>query len=174
MPARPGACQAALCRRESGIRALGIRCGLVHTEIKLTPTGPRIIEVNGRLAGDIGRLMRRASDTDPVRLALELAIGLPVARRPATFRNAVLHYAVVPPVRAVTVRELASAATLRALPGVWSVDRRARVGATLDWRRGTQDLVFMVFAEAATAHDVPEVLKTLNATARGCVGYAPA
>jgi hypothetical protein len=172
LPARWAADVQALAA--SAIRAMGIRSGLVHTEIKLTPIGPRVIEVNGRLAGDIGRLMRRGSDTDPVRLALELAIGLPVQRRPATFRHAVMHYAVVPPMRAVTVRELAPLATFRALPGVWSVDRRARVGATLDWRRGTQDLVFMVFAEAATAHDVPGVLKTLNAAASGCVGYAPA
>lgn len=36
-----------LARRS--VEALGIREGLTHTEIKLTPDGPRLIEVNGRL-----------------------------------------------------------------------------------------------------------------------------
>lgn len=36
----------------NAIRALGVISGIVHAELKLTPLGPRVIEVNGRL-GDI-------------------------------------------------------------------------------------------------------------------------
>jgi hypothetical protein len=42
------------------LTALGVRTGLTHTEIKLTPAGPRIIEVNGRVGGHINELSRRA------------------------------------------------------------------------------------------------------------------
>ncbi|MET8412874.1 ATP-grasp domain-containing protein [Streptomyces sp. NPDC005195] len=34
-------------------RALGIDTGLTHTEIRLTPSGCRLIELNGRLGGDL-------------------------------------------------------------------------------------------------------------------------
>ncbi|NEC86718.1 ATP-grasp domain-containing protein [Streptomyces sp. SID12501] len=34
-------------------RALGVDLGLTHTEIRLTPTGCRLIELNGRLGGDL-------------------------------------------------------------------------------------------------------------------------
>lgn len=34
-------------------RALGCTDGVTHTELKLTPDGPKVIEVNGRLGGDL-------------------------------------------------------------------------------------------------------------------------
>ncbi len=65
--------------------ALGIRRGLVHTEIKLTPEGPRIIEVNGRLGGFLADMYRRALGVDLHELGLRAACGLPVElpERPA-------------------------------------------------------------------------------------------
>ncbi|MEU9119871.1 ATP-grasp domain-containing protein [Streptomyces sp. NPDC048506] len=56
--------------------ALGIRTGLTHTELRLTPTGPRIVEVNGRLGGDfIPLLGTLATGVDPVAAAADLALG---------------------------------------------------------------------------------------------------
>ncbi|GAB2894314.1 hypothetical protein GCM10027074_72670 [Streptomyces deserti] len=57
------------------LMALGVRTGLTHTEIKLTPAGPRIIEVNGRVGGHINELSRRACGVDLVRLAGRQALG---------------------------------------------------------------------------------------------------
>jgi biotin carboxylase len=34
-------------------RVLGVRDGITHTELKLTPRGPAIVEVNARLGGDL-------------------------------------------------------------------------------------------------------------------------
>ncbi|MER5884173.1 ATP-grasp domain-containing protein [Streptomyces sp. NPDC001941] len=34
-------------------RALGVERGITHTEVRLTPAGPRLIELNGRLGGDL-------------------------------------------------------------------------------------------------------------------------
>ena len=34
-------------------RAIGFRYGITHTEVKLTGRGPVIVEINGRLAGDL-------------------------------------------------------------------------------------------------------------------------
>ena len=58
--------------------ALGIRQGLVHTEIKLTPEGPRIIEVNGRLGGFLADMYQRAMGIDLHELGIRAACGLPV------------------------------------------------------------------------------------------------
>ncbi|MFE0376901.1 ATP-grasp domain-containing protein [Streptomyces inhibens] len=56
--------------------ALGIRTGLTHTELRLTPTGPRIVEVNGRLGGDfIPLLGTLATGVDPVAAAADIALG---------------------------------------------------------------------------------------------------
>lgn len=57
------------------LQALGVNRGLTHTEIKITPDGPRVIEVNGRIGGHINMLARYACDVDLVRLAGLLALG---------------------------------------------------------------------------------------------------
>jgi biotin carboxylase len=58
--------------------ALGIADGMTHTELKLTPAGPKIIEVNARLGGDhIPYLGWRASGIDPGLAAAAVACGRP-------------------------------------------------------------------------------------------------
>jgi biotin carboxylase len=58
-------------------RAVGVRDGITHTEIRLTDRGPAIIEINARLGGDlipyIGKL---ATGIDPAFVAVDLATGL--------------------------------------------------------------------------------------------------
>ncbi|WP_144118700.1 ATP-grasp domain-containing protein [Catellatospora sichuanensis] len=58
--------------------ALGFRDGITHTEIKLSSRGPRIIEVNGRLGGDmIPYLGLRATGVDVALAAAAVACGRP-------------------------------------------------------------------------------------------------
>jgi biotin carboxylase len=58
--------------------ALGFTDGVTHTEIMLSPDGPRIIEVNGRLGGDmIPYLGLRASGVDVALAAAAVACGRP-------------------------------------------------------------------------------------------------
>lgn len=56
--------------------ALGFTDGMTHTEIKLSPAGPKIIEVNARLGGDlIPYLGYRATGIDPGLAAAAVACG---------------------------------------------------------------------------------------------------
>lgn len=56
--------------------ALGVTDGMTHTELKLTPAGPKAIEVNGRLGGDlIPYLGLLATGTDPGLAAAAVACG---------------------------------------------------------------------------------------------------
>jgi len=58
--------------------AIGFTDGVTHTEIMLSPDGPRIIEVNGRLGGDmIPYLGLRATGVDLALAAAAVACGQP-------------------------------------------------------------------------------------------------
>jgi biotin carboxylase len=58
------------------LNALGIGHGISHVEVRLTPTGPRIIEINPRLGGDlIPHLVHLATGIDVVAAAADLATG---------------------------------------------------------------------------------------------------
>lgn len=58
-------------------RAIGVRDGSTHTEVKLTGRGPAIIEVNARLGGDlIPYLGKLATGIDPAFVAVDAATGV--------------------------------------------------------------------------------------------------
>ncbi|MEU9200394.1 ATP-grasp domain-containing protein [Streptomyces sp. DT224] len=58
------------------VRALGVTDGVQHVEMRLTTSGPRIIEVNSRIGGDlIGTLVRLATGLDLPRIAADVACG---------------------------------------------------------------------------------------------------
>jgi biotin carboxylase len=68
-------------------RALGVRDGMTHTEVKLTPRGPAIVEVNARLGGDlIPYLGRLATGIDPAHVAVDVATGAPPRLDPTMSR----------------------------------------------------------------------------------------
>jgi biotin carboxylase len=73
-------------------QALGIEHGMTHAELRLTATGPRVIEVNGRLGGDlIPYLGLLATGIDPAAIAASLAMNrrpcyAPTRRRTAAIR----------------------------------------------------------------------------------------
>jgi biotin carboxylase len=58
-------------------QAIEFECGITCTEIKLNERGPVIVEINGRLAGDMAPLMARfATGLEPGAAVVDLALGL--------------------------------------------------------------------------------------------------
>ena len=62
----------------AALHALGVRTGGFHTEIKLTPDGPRVIEVNGRIGGGVPEMLFEASGVSIFNLSMRVALGEPV------------------------------------------------------------------------------------------------
>ncbi|MFJ1931647.1 acetyl-CoA carboxylase biotin carboxylase subunit family protein [Kitasatospora sp. NPDC088160] len=61
---------------EAALDALGVNCGISHVEMRLTTTGPKLIEVNARLGGDlVGHLVRLATGIDLAAAAVDIALG---------------------------------------------------------------------------------------------------
>ncbi|MCX5309000.1 ATP-grasp domain-containing protein [Streptomyces sp. NBC_00160] len=60
----------------AAVKATGTMNGIQHVELRLTPSGPRVIEVNGRIGGDwIGWAVWRATGLSLPRIAADLAVG---------------------------------------------------------------------------------------------------
>lgn len=58
------------------IKAVGIQCGASHMEIKLTPSGPVLLEINGRVGGATTVILNEATDFSFVAEATKVALGL--------------------------------------------------------------------------------------------------
>ncbi|MFK0154261.1 ATP-grasp domain-containing protein [Streptomyces sp. NPDC090493] len=71
------------------VRALGIDCGVLHVELRLTGRGPAVIEVNGRPGGDlIPLLVQQATGVDLMAAVADLATGAVPDLRPTRQRSA--------------------------------------------------------------------------------------
>lgn len=128
-----------LALTEAAIRALGITRGVTHVEVKLTPDGPRLIEVNGRMGGYVGALLRRSARFDLLRAALRAALSLPTEIPELAFPAVEFVYFVTPPADAgTTLAGVRGLEEVAALDEVWQVTSDARAGRALHWRDGTE------------------------------------
>ncbi|MFC8721990.1 ATP-grasp domain-containing protein [Kitasatospora sp. NPDC057198] len=157
---------AALALEAAAVRALGIRHGITHTEIKLTADGPRIIEVNGRLGGYVPEILRRATGINLVRTALEVALGgqprIPAPRH----RGVTYQYFLTPPAVAGTLTSVDGVAELAELPGVRHVETHAEPGRSVDWREGTQSHLGVVYGTAPDHDALRKVAEAIDAAFR--------
>ncbi len=149
---------------EAALRALGVEVGCLHTEIKFTPQGPRLIEVNGRLGGGIPNMLERAAGirllTQSLRVALGEALG---AGRPVSCEQVGFRFFLQPPPIIATVTAIDGIETIADHPGVDSVSVHRGPGSVVDWRDGTRTFILEV---SGTAADHAGVLATYCALHR--------
>ena len=90
LPAEPGATcgrRLSLLRGGGGRRARsGVTDGFVNVDIKVTPDGPRIVEVNGRLGGNVQVMIELAGGPPIMPLVFGLALGHDMSAEPALAR----------------------------------------------------------------------------------------
>ncbi|MFI7241473.1 acetyl-CoA carboxylase biotin carboxylase subunit family protein [Streptomyces qinglanensis] len=102
----------------SAVTALGVTTGICHTEVKLTPGGPRLIEVNGRLGGHLNELARRACGVDLVEWAGRIALGAELPGTLPPVAGVHFQYNSLAPIGPCTLLATHGAKEARAVPGV--------------------------------------------------------
>lgn len=60
------------------VKSVGINCGPSHVEIKLTPTGPKMVELGARMGGDCitTHLLPLSTGIDMVKATIDVSLGL--------------------------------------------------------------------------------------------------
>jgi biotin carboxylase len=127
------------------VAALGVERGVLHTEVKLTPDGPRLIEVNGRPGGGVAEMLASIADVDLFRLALDVAAGTfdPAPLPLRLDRVAYLFYVHAQDGRG-TVTAVEGLEELAHAPGVGAVFLNRPPGSAVDWRDGNHGYVYSV------------------------------
>lgn len=154
----PDQTDAVLQTATDALDALGVRSGCVHTEIKLTPDGPRVIEVNGRLGGGIRDMVLVAADTDLLALCLRSALGQPIQLNgPVRCHRIGYRLFYQPPVSARRVIAIGGLGAIGLLPGVDEVSLHLSPGDPVDAAQGSRSFVFSVVGAAGDTAGVAEV-----------------
>lgn len=107
------------------LHAVGHDHGLCHTEVKLTPDGPRLVEINPRPGGNyIVELVRRVTGIDLLAAQIDLALGRRPQLTPTDTGVASAAVAFIVPPRGGTVAAVHGADTLDTDPNIvrWSLN----------------------------------------------------
>lgn len=111
-------------------RALGLQLGITHSELRLTPRGPRMIELAARLGGDlIPYLVYLATGIDLAAAAVDAAAGKPLSLQPSRQRSAAVQFFY--PQSDVKVRALAVDSCASDLPWLDQINWQVQPGDEL-------------------------------------------
>lgn len=155
--------KAALDLATSAIEALGVRTGCLHTEIKFTPDGPRVIEVNGRVGGGVPEMLGRAADIPLLELTLRVSLGEairidgPVATQRVGYR-----FFLQPPAMSATVAAITGLDAVSDYPGVDAITVHQGPGADLDWKDGSRNHIMAVVGSAEDYTELQAVNRLLH------------
>jgi biotin carboxylase len=135
----------------AAIAALDIRSGCLHTEIKVTDKGLRVMEVNGRIGGFVAPVLALASPgVNFYEISQRVALGEHVTFNAPVPTDGV-GYVIVgqPPIGARRVSNVSGLEGLADYPGVDAVSLHRSPGDKVDWRLGSHEYVYSVLGNAA-------------------------
>ena len=142
---------------ELAVAALGIRDGFVDIDIKLTPAGPRVVEVNGRIGGNVPELVDLAGGPRMLPLWFKAALGDDVAHGSEIANlasgvwDSIAYFAwVQPPMSATRVIDVAGFDNVAALCHTTSVIPNRFSGDAVDWSMGGITHVCAVYGAVST------------------------
>ncbi|MGO8872396.1 MAG: ATP-grasp domain-containing protein [Acidimicrobiales bacterium] len=148
---------------EDAVDALGIVDSVIHTEIKLTPDGPRLIEVNGRLGGRPPFVLQSVSSVNMFTVACQIAAGTPVRfEHLANCQGVGFWLMLQPPTSARQVLAIEGLDEVSALCGIDVVTVNRRPGTEVDWREGTDSRVVTVRGHVADHDALAEKIESIR------------
>jgi biotin carboxylase len=147
----------------AAIEALGVTVGCLHTEIKFTPDGPRLIEVNGRVGGGVPEMLERAAGIPLLEWNLRVALGEDLrVDGPIACERIGYRFFLQPPAVSATVRTIDGVDAVSDYPGVDTISVHQGPGAELDWRDGTRTYIMAVVGSASDYEELLGVDRLLH------------
>ncbi len=145
------------------IEALGVHTGCLHTEVKFTPDGPRIIEVNGRVGGGVPEMLDRAAGIRLLELTLRLSLGQEVRiDGPVATERIGYRFFLQPPAVSATVAAISGIDAVSDYPGVDTISVHQGPGADLDWKDGSRNHIMAVVGSARDYAELQAVDRLLH------------
>jgi biotin carboxylase len=111
----------------AALEAVGFDWGPAHTELRLTPSGPVVVEINPRLAGGmIPELVRYATGIDQLTVMLDMLLGKQVSLQPIREEYSAIRFLTAP--RHGRITRVTGVEEARRLPGIREVSVDKGVG----------------------------------------------
>jgi len=162
-----GLCTEVVDVAQRAINALGVTDGALHTEIQLTPDGPKLIEVNGRLGGRPPYVLRDVTGVNLFAETFRLAAGTPPTLAAELAYCGVGFWLMVQAPRwADAVASVGGLDDCARLPGLSSVELHIGPGQPIDHALGTLSRVASFRGVVGDHDELRDTVDAINRTAR--------
>jgi biotin carboxylase len=152
------------------LRALGLGWGPANAEIRMTPRGPVVIEINPRIVGAPDPAMIQAAHgIDLFKETIRLILGLPPNLRPALRRSAAVQFLLVE--RSGVLEQVTGLCEARSIHGIADVQIRVERGATVMRQGDFRDVVGEVSAVSSSIEEAKAALR--QAMSKIKLSFAP-
>lgn len=154
-------------------KALGLSWGPAHFELRLAGSGPKIIEVNPRLAGGhIPQLVRLATGVDLIAETIRIVRGERPALKETQQRHASIRF-ILPPHDGLLLKWKGQRRA-GGVPGVEDVQSYAKLGSRVSVRGDFRDRIGHVIATGGTAAAVRATVDLAGALVQPIVSHKKA
>lgn len=140
------------------VRAIGIENAPAHVEVKVTPEGPKIVELAARLGGDFitSKLVPLSTGIDMVGASVLLATGEKPDLTQTRKQGAAIHFIHAKEDQQGVIEKITVPETLREADGVEEIVLYQKPGATVQGTRSSNDRLGHVITVGKTAEEAME------------------
>ena len=140
-------------------KAIGIKDGPSHTEIKVTKDGPKIVEVGARLGGDniTTHLTPLSTGVDMVECCINIALGVPIDIKKKYDKGAAIRYFST---ESGVIKKIDGIEKVKEIPEVKEISFVYNIGDTIGTIRSSVDRIGFIISQDNTVEDAIKVCMT--------------
>lgn len=138
------------------VKSVGINCGPSHVEIKLTPTGPKMVELGARMGGDCitTHLVPLSTGIDMIKATIDVSLGLNPDITPTLHKGSAIRFFDAP---CGVISAIEGVEESQAIDGVQEISFTKSVGDEVTEIHSSLDRCGFVIAQCDSASEAIEV-----------------
>lgn len=138
------------------VKSVGINCGPSHVEIKLTPTGPKMVELGARMGGDCitTHLVPLSTGVDMIKATIDVSLGLNPDITPTQKKGSAIRFLDAPN---GIIKVIEGVEKAQNIDGVQEVSLTKAIGDEVTEIHSSLDRCGFVIAQCDSANDAIEV-----------------
>lgn len=143
------------------VKSVGINCGPSHVEIKLTPNGPKMIELGARMGGDCitTHLVPLSTGIDMIKATIDIALGDKPNITPKYEKGSAIRFFDVPN---GIIKSIEGVEEIKSMEGIKEVTFTKTIGDMVEDIHSSTDRCGFVIAQANNAENAIKICEEVK------------
>ena len=138
------------------VKSVGINCGPSHVEIKLTPSGPKMVELGARMGGDCitTHLVPLSTGIDMIKATIDVSLGLTPNIEPTLHKGSAIRFLDAP---CGVISSIEGVEEAKLVDGIQEVSLTKNVGDEVTEIHSSLDRCGFIVAQSDSANGAIEI-----------------